>query len=80
VIEKDRALLNRLATLNIAMGEVVLRMVSRQDGGELDVVDLRMVGSELSQLGQDMLTRAAELDGPRPVIVQSPPAAIEDSR
>ncbi|HEX3779397.1 MAG TPA: hypothetical protein VHX38_06995 [Pseudonocardiaceae bacterium] len=64
MIERDRALLKRLATVNLGLGEVVLRMLAREQDGELDPEDLRAVGEPLRQLGIDMLARAGEIDYP----------------
>jgi hypothetical protein len=63
--ERDRALLKRLATVNLGLGEVVLRMLAREHNGELDQEDLRAVGEPPHQLGADMIIRANEIDHPQ---------------
>lgn len=72
MIEQDRILLNRMARLNLAMGEVVIAMMDHQDGGELNETDLREFGGHLRQLGVDLLARADEL-AHHPVIDSPPP-------
>lgn len=58
MIREDRELLNRLATVNQSLGEFVLDVISRQDGGELNAADLRKLGRALCTLGTDMTIRA----------------------
>jgi hypothetical protein len=62
MIRADRELLARLVTVNQSLGEVVLRMLAHQDGGELDAADLQTVGRQLTALGSEMLRRAAAHD------------------
>ncbi|MGH7866058.1 MAG: hypothetical protein ACREP9_00155 [Candidatus Dormibacteraceae bacterium] len=62
MIAEDRKLLARLSAVNAAMGEIALRMMANQNGGELDPRDLRAAGWELGLLGVDMVRRADELD------------------
>jgi len=64
VIQRDVELLARMSQVNQALGEIVLRMLPRVQGGALDPVDLRAVGYGLVVLGQQMQRRADELDGP----------------
>ncbi|WP_341869001.1 hypothetical protein [Saccharomonospora piscinae] len=63
MIARDRELLARLARVNRDLGQVALRLMAAQDGGELPAGGLREVGEALSVLGGDMLARANELDG-----------------
>jgi len=62
VIESDLALLRRMATVNISMGDVIRQMLDRMEDGVLPAADLRSVGRELALLGADMVRRADELD------------------
>jgi hypothetical protein len=62
MIEVDRQLLSRLSAVNQSMGEIVLHMISREDGGQLNAADLRAVGRQLALLGADMVRRADDLD------------------
>lgn len=62
MINADRQLLSRLSAINQSMGEIVLRMIGRQDGGQLNPADLRAVGRQLALLGADMVRRADDLD------------------
>ncbi|WP_026454415.1 hypothetical protein [Saccharomonospora iraqiensis] len=61
MIERDRALLARLARVNRNLGEVVIDLMHHQDGGELPATKLHNVATALHQLADDMLTRAGEL-------------------
>jgi hypothetical protein len=63
MIRRDRELLARLSVINQNLGEALLRMFSRQYGGELRADDLRRVGAQLADIGNDMVRRADELDG-----------------
>ncbi len=63
MIARDRELLARLGQVNASLGEVVLALMAAQDGGELPAGGLREVGTALRVLADDMLARAAELDG-----------------
>jgi hypothetical protein len=62
MIKVDRQLLSRLSAVNQSMGEIVLHMISREDGGQLNAADLRAVGRQLTLLGADMVRRADDLD------------------
>jgi hypothetical protein len=70
VIERDRELLAKVARVNGRIGEVVLELFQHQDGGELPAAGVRELGQALTQLGADLLTRAAELER---VIIDAPP-------
>jgi hypothetical protein len=70
VTEPDRALLHRLAMVNISIGEVTRLMLNHIEGGVLNAADLRSVGRDLVLLGTDMVSRADELDAPGRVIEQ----------
>jgi hypothetical protein len=72
VIESDRALLNRLATVNISVGEVVRSMLDHMQDGRLQAADLRSVGRQLALLGSDMERRADELDRVRVIDSDDP--------
>jgi hypothetical protein len=61
-MREDIALLKRMATVNLSMGDVVIGMLGRQDLGRLDAEDLRLIGRNLVQLGADILMRADALD------------------
>jgi hypothetical protein len=63
VIERDRELLARLARVNKHLGAATLELLEYQDGGELPAAGVRDLGQHLSELGADLLVRAAELDG-----------------
>jgi hypothetical protein len=62
VIGSDRALLNRLATINISVGDVIRSMLDHMDDGQLRAADLRSIGQELALLGAGIVRRADELD------------------
>ena len=62
MIKDDRTLLYRMATVNQALGDVVSHMLDRMQEGRLSPDDLRTVGRELQQLGQDMRHRADDID------------------
>ncbi|WP_007024435.1 hypothetical protein [Saccharomonospora iraqiensis] len=66
MIRRDRELLTRLATVNRALGGVVVELMARQDGGELPAEPLRNLAHALGTLATDLTTRADELDG-RPI-------------
>jgi hypothetical protein len=63
VIEQDRALLARVAKVNRHLGQVVVELMTNQDGGELPAAGVRDLGQHLGQLNVDLLARAADLDG-----------------
>jgi hypothetical protein len=63
VIERDRELLARLARVNRHLGEVVVELMTGQDGGELPAAGVRDLGQRFVALGADLLARAEELDG-----------------
>jgi hypothetical protein len=63
MIAQDRELLVRVAQVNRHLGEMVVELMSGQDGGELPANGVRDLGQYLTQLGVDLLARAAELDG-----------------
>jgi hypothetical protein len=63
VIERDRELLARAARVNRHLGEVVVELMTGQDGGELPAAGVRELGQNLTEFGEDLLARAAELDG-----------------
>jgi hypothetical protein len=63
MIERDRALLARLAQVNRQLGAFVLVIIEGQDGGELPAAGLRDLGNGLVAMGTDVLARADELDG-----------------
>ena len=65
MIESDRALLRRMATVNISMGDVIRQMLDRMEDGVLPAADLRSVGRELALLGADMVRRADKQDHTR---------------
>jgi hypothetical protein len=60
VIERDRELLAKVARVNGRIGEVVLELFRFQDGGDLPSAGVRELGQTLSEVGADLLTRAAE--------------------
>ena len=64
MMERDRTLLATMREVNQALGEVVVRMLPREQGAGLDPATLRAVGRGLVLLGQDMVRRAEELDAP----------------
>jgi hypothetical protein len=63
VIERDRELLARLARVNQHLGEVAVKLMAGQDCGELPADGVRDLGQRLTQLGADLLARAAQRDG-----------------
>jgi hypothetical protein len=56
------ALLRRMATVNIAMGEIIRQMLNHAEDGHLRSGDLRSIGQDLASLGADMVRRADEMD------------------
>ena len=64
--DKDRALLDQLATLKRNLGQVIIELCDLSADGKLPADGLRVLGEHLVALGADLLARAAELD--RPVI------------
>jgi hypothetical protein len=62
VIERDRELLARAARVNQHLGEVVVKLMTGQDGGELPAAGVRELGQHLTDLGADLLGRGAELE------------------
>lgn len=73
MIEADRELLARAATVNRHLGAVVSEMLTRQLDGELPAGRLRHLGEALAHLGNDMMARAADIDGHG---VPSPPQRV----
>ncbi|WP_199430503.1 hypothetical protein [Qaidamihabitans albus] len=69
MIRKDRELLARLSALNTYLGEIVVELLHRQDGGELPADGLRQLGGHLQRLTTDLLARADELDA---VVIDAP--------
>lgn len=63
MIERDRALLARAATVNRSFGAVVVELMQRHDDGQLPAGPLREVGELLAGLGREFIDRAAEIDG-----------------
>lgn len=78
MIERDRELLARAATVNRHLGTVVADMMTRQDDGQLPAGDLHRLGEALAQLGADMMARASEITsqvvetGPERVVIDAP--------
>lgn len=62
MIERDRALLARAATVNRSFGAVVVELMQRQDDGQLPAGPLREVGELLAGLGREFIDRAAEIE------------------
>lgn len=62
MIERDRALLARAATVNRSFGTVVVELMQRQDDGQLPAGPLREVGELLAGLGREFIDRAAEIE------------------
>jgi hypothetical protein len=58
--------MRRLANVNTALGTALMLIVERWnndvDGGLPPVDDLRSLGTDLAELGKDMLARANEVD------------------
>lgn len=63
MIARDRELLARLMMFNTDLGRFTVDAFAEQDGGELPAERLQEIGRQLTQLGEDALSRAAELDG-----------------
>ncbi|MFC4001348.1 hypothetical protein ACFS2C_06650 [Prauserella oleivorans] len=63
MIARDRELLVRLSQTNRRLGEAVVELMSRQDGGELPAEGLRALADVLGGLSADLYARASELDG-----------------
>jgi len=63
MIERDRELLAKVGRVNQHIGNVIVEMLTEQDGGELPADGVRDLGRNLAELGADLLARAAELDG-----------------
>lgn len=55
-------LVKRLATVNAALGELVIRLLDNLDDGLLRAADLRPVGQAMASLGAAIVHRADELD------------------
>ncbi|MBK1786968.1 hypothetical protein [Prauserella cavernicola] len=62
MIRRDRELLARLSTVNTHLGEAVVELLHRQDGGRLPADGLRLLGHHLQDLTVDLIERADELD------------------
>jgi hypothetical protein len=66
VKEADARLLRRLSDVNQAMAPVLLLLIEHwqndADGGFPPTDDLRSVGTDLVELGRDMIARADEVD------------------
>jgi hypothetical protein len=60
---QDRELLARVARVNDTAGQVTLTILGDQDRCDPDAARLRALGRTYSELGADLLARAAELDG-----------------
>lgn len=64
--EVDARLMRRLANVNTALGTALMVIIERWnndvDGGLPPVDDLRGLGTDLAELGRDMIARADELD------------------
>ena len=58
--------MRRLATVNTALGTALMLIIERwnndADGGLPPVEDLRSLGTDLAELGRDMIARANEVD------------------
>ncbi|WP_007024061.1 hypothetical protein [Saccharomonospora iraqiensis] len=63
MIDRDRELLARMATVNRTLGGVAVELMARQDGGELPAEELHEVGIALRNLADDLVGRAADLRG-----------------
>lgn len=62
MIRRDRELLADLSAVNTWLGEAVVDLLARQDGGELPPDGLRVLGEHLHRLGMRLQHRAAQLD------------------
>ncbi|MFF5986876.1 hypothetical protein [Prauserella flavalba] len=62
MIRRDRELLARLSAVNTHLGEAVVELLHRQDGGQLPADGLRLLGKHLQELTTDLIARADELD------------------
>ncbi|MFC4000505.1 hypothetical protein ACFS2C_10575 [Prauserella oleivorans] len=62
MIRRDRELLAHLSAVNARLGEAVVELLDRQDGGELPADGLRALGEHLQRVTTEVLKRAAELD------------------
>ena len=51
MIERDRELLARAARVNRHLGEVVVELMTGQDGGELPAAGVRELGQNLTEFG-----------------------------
>jgi hypothetical protein len=63
--------------MNVHLGEVVVEMMTRQDGGELPADGVRELGQRLGTMSADLLARAAELDGR---MIETPARVVIDAR
>ncbi|PRX51077.1 hypothetical protein B0I33_101230 [Prauserella shujinwangii] len=63
MIARDRDLLARLMTVNTQLGQLTVRLLDGQDGGELPASGCRELGEALAALGQEMQDRADVFEG-----------------
>ncbi|PWV85763.1 3-hydroxyacyl-CoA dehydrogenase [Prauserella marina] len=77
MIRQDRELLARLSSVNTRLGEAVVELLHRQDGGLLPAEGLRALGHHLQGITADLLNRADELDA---VVIDRPPSREVTSR
>lgn len=61
VLERDRELLARAASVNRQLGIVVSDMLTHQLNGQLPAAQLHCLGEALAQLGTDMMMRSSEI-------------------
>jgi hypothetical protein len=65
VKDVDARLMRRLANVNTALGAALMLIIERWnndvDGGLPPVDDLRSLGTDLAELGKDMIARADEV-------------------
>ncbi|MCP2254268.1 hypothetical protein LY13_003035 [Prauserella aidingensis] len=78
MIARDRDLLSRLGQVNAGLGEAVVELMTRQDGGELAAGDVRELAERLGGMAAELYRRAAELEGgatPARVVIDAQQAA-----
>jgi hypothetical protein len=71
VLREDRVLLARLTRTNSCLGDVVLELISHQEGGEIAAEGWRAVGEHLANLGADLIARADEGGAARVTVVDA---------
>ncbi|MCP2255496.1 hypothetical protein LY13_004272 [Prauserella aidingensis] len=78
MIARDRELLARVGQVNAGLGDAVVELMTRQDGGELSARHVRELAELLGGMAAELYQRAAELEGgetPSRVVIDAQQAA-----